>query len=179
MDCSPPGSSVHGLLQARILDWVAIPFFRGSSQPRDRTWVSCTAGRFFTVWATREALCVIPHTRANSRRLKGLNVKKQSLIFLQKISWLYIELLVGNNIFFFKKSAKYERKDSHRYYFKKLFASLMSTNCISFIHLYFHYCCEVEFISCPVAIFISSFVNPWLFFDCDICFSFINKNSLH
>ena len=48
MDCSPPGSSVHGVLQARILEWVAIPFSRGSSQPRDRTQVSCTAGRFFT-----------------------------------------------------------------------------------------------------------------------------------
>ena len=41
LDCSPPGSSVHGILQARILEWVAIPFFRGSSQPRDRTYVSC------------------------------------------------------------------------------------------------------------------------------------------
>ena len=46
---SPPGSSVHGILQARILEWVAIPFSRGSSQPRDQTWVSCIAGRFFTV----------------------------------------------------------------------------------------------------------------------------------
>ena len=56
MDCSPPpGSSVHGILQARILGWVAIPFSRGSSQPRDWTWVSCIAGRFFTIWATREA----------------------------------------------------------------------------------------------------------------------------
>ena len=54
MDCSPPGSSVHGILQARILEWVAIPFSRGSSWPRDQTWVSCTAGRFFTVWVTRE-----------------------------------------------------------------------------------------------------------------------------
>ena len=54
MDCSPPGSSVHGILQARILEWVAIPLSRGSSQPRDRTWVSHTAGRFFTVRATRE-----------------------------------------------------------------------------------------------------------------------------
>ena len=44
MDCSPPGSSVHGSLQARILEWVAISFSRGSSQPRDRTWVSCIAG---------------------------------------------------------------------------------------------------------------------------------------
>ena len=49
MDCSPPGSSVHGILQARILEWVAIPFSRGSSQPRDRTPVSYIAGRFFTV----------------------------------------------------------------------------------------------------------------------------------
>ena len=51
MDCSPPGSSVHGILQARTLEWVAIPFSRGSSQPRDRTQISfssCTASRFFT-----------------------------------------------------------------------------------------------------------------------------------
>ena len=49
MDCSPPGSSVHRILQARILEWLAIPFSRVSSQPRDRTWISCVAGRFFTV----------------------------------------------------------------------------------------------------------------------------------
>ena len=56
MDCSPPSSYVHGILQARIVEWVAIPFSRGSFQPRDRTWVSLTAGRFFMVWATRIAL---------------------------------------------------------------------------------------------------------------------------
>ena len=50
LDYSPPGSSVQRILQARILEWVAIPFFRESSWPRDRTQVSCTAGRFFTVW---------------------------------------------------------------------------------------------------------------------------------
>ena len=55
VDCSPPGSSVHGILQARILEWVAIPFPRGSFWPRNQGQVSCTAGRFFTVWATREA----------------------------------------------------------------------------------------------------------------------------
>ena len=53
MDCSPPGSSVHGILQARILEWVAIPFSRRSSpstpRPRDQTWVSCVAGRFFNI----------------------------------------------------------------------------------------------------------------------------------
>ena len=54
MDCSPPVSSVLGILQARILEWVAISFSRGSSWPRDWTLVSCIAGRFFTVWATRE-----------------------------------------------------------------------------------------------------------------------------
>ena len=48
-DCSLPGSYVHGILQSRILEWVAIPFSRGSSQPRNQTWVSCVAGRFFTV----------------------------------------------------------------------------------------------------------------------------------
>ena len=46
MDCCPPGSSVHGILQARILEWVAIPFSRGSSRPWNRTWVSCTADSF-------------------------------------------------------------------------------------------------------------------------------------
>ena len=49
--CSPPGSSAHGILQARILEWVAMPSSRGSSRPRDRTWVSCiscVASRFFT-----------------------------------------------------------------------------------------------------------------------------------
>ena len=55
MDSSPAGSSVHGILQARIPEWVAIAFSRGTSQPRDRTWVSCISGRFFTIWATRKA----------------------------------------------------------------------------------------------------------------------------
>ena len=56
MDCSPPGSYVHGILQARILQWwVAISFSRGSSRPRDRTQVSRIAGRRFTIWVTREA----------------------------------------------------------------------------------------------------------------------------
>ena len=58
MDCSLPGSCLHGILQARILEWVAIFFSRGSSRLRDRTQVSCTAGRCFNLWATREALKV-------------------------------------------------------------------------------------------------------------------------
>ena len=54
MDCSPSRSSIHGILQARILEWVVISFSRRTSWPRDRTQVSLTAGRFFTIWATRE-----------------------------------------------------------------------------------------------------------------------------
>ena len=59
IDCSSlPASSVHGILQARILEGVAIPFSKGSSQPRDRNQACCTAGRLFIVWATSEALYV-------------------------------------------------------------------------------------------------------------------------
>ena len=59
MGCSLPGSSVLGILQARILEWVAIPFSRGSSRSRDQTQVSCIAGGFFTNWAIREAHTLI------------------------------------------------------------------------------------------------------------------------
>ena len=54
MDCSPPDSSVHGILEAGVLEWVAIPISRVSSWPRDWARVSCIAGGFFTIWATRE-----------------------------------------------------------------------------------------------------------------------------
>ena len=55
MDCSLPGFSVHGNFQAKILEWVAISFSKGSSRHRGRTWVSCITGGRFTLWATREA----------------------------------------------------------------------------------------------------------------------------
>ena len=58
MHCSPPGDSVHGILQARILEWVAIPFSRKSSQPRDQTQFSWIVGRFFIDQATREVPCL-------------------------------------------------------------------------------------------------------------------------
>ena len=53
--CNPMDYTVHGILQARILEWIAFPFSRGSSQPRDQTQISCIAGGFFTNLATREA----------------------------------------------------------------------------------------------------------------------------
>ena len=61
--CDPMNYIVHGILQARILDRVAFPFSRGSSQPTDRTQVSHMVCRFFTNWATREALWVLHLTR--------------------------------------------------------------------------------------------------------------------
>ena len=70
MDYHLPGSSVHGISQARILEWVAIPFSRGSSQPRDGTQVSCIAGGFLTIWATREPLRFLPQEWG--RQTKGI-----------------------------------------------------------------------------------------------------------
>ena len=65
--CDPMDYIVHGILQARILEWVAFPFSRGSSQPRDRTQVSHIAGGLFTSWATREA-----HRRYNNKENKDI-----------------------------------------------------------------------------------------------------------
>ena len=77
MNYSLPGSSVHEILQVRILQWVAIPFSRGSSQPRDPTQVSCIIGRFFTIRATREAL--------------ELNNTVQILKFASLDTWLVVQ----------------------------------------------------------------------------------------
>ena len=80
-DCSLPGSSVHGILQARILEWVAISFSRGSSWARDRTRVSCIAGRFFTNWAIRKSYW----------RLKGFpgaqRIKNPPAMRVRAVSW--------------------------------------------------------------------------------------------
>ena len=58
MDCSPPGPHVHGILPARILEWVTVSSSKGSSWPRDQTHPSCITGRFFTHWAIREGLAI-------------------------------------------------------------------------------------------------------------------------
>ena len=65
MYCSPPGSSIPGIFQARIPEWVAISFSRGSSWPRDQTQISHIADRFFTLWATKEALHFSPGPAAD------------------------------------------------------------------------------------------------------------------
>ena len=71
MDWSPPGSSVHEILQARLLEWVAIPFSRGSSWPRNWTQVSCIAGGFFTIWDTRKASVEHTNIFSQSPRSRG------------------------------------------------------------------------------------------------------------
>ena len=75
--CYPMDYRVHGILQARILEWVAVPFSRGSSQPRDWTQVSCTAGEFFTIWATREAPTL---SQTASHVLRALPRERASVI---------------------------------------------------------------------------------------------------
>ena len=64
MDWSPQVSSAHGILQARILEWVVITFSKGSSWPRDQTQISCIASSFITIWDTREAQCILGHSQS-------------------------------------------------------------------------------------------------------------------
>ena len=90
MDCSPPGSSVHGILQVRILEWVAVPFSRGSSWPRDWTRISHIAARFLTIWATREAPEIVEHLKINGAMTYGIFKNIQSLTVS---SHLYCSLL--------------------------------------------------------------------------------------
>ena len=82
-DCSLRGSSVHGNLQARILEWVAMLSSRGSSQPKDQTQVFCIAGRFFTVWATKEAQYLSRHYQIPSQIKSKKKKWPRSSQFLQ------------------------------------------------------------------------------------------------
>ena len=89
MDWGPSGSSVHGIFQARVLEWTAISFSRGSSRTRDQIWVSHVAGRRFTIWATREALIFLgcplfmpyqqPEEQTKHFRWNDLGMKPQSI----------------------------------------------------------------------------------------------------
>ena len=92
MDCSLPGSSVHGIFQAIVLEWIAISFSRGSSQPRDQTQVSCIVDRRFTLWATREVEVHIHlKTYINIKHFPGF-IKSQQRKFAKKIKlWLHIK----------------------------------------------------------------------------------------
>ena len=83
MDCRPPSPSIHGILQARILEWVAISFSRVSSQPRDRTQVSHVAGRRFNLCTTREAL---KYKNTVSQKTSYRDTELQIQVLTSKIS---------------------------------------------------------------------------------------------
>ena len=111
--CNPMGYTVHGVLQARILDWVAFPFSRGFSQPRDQIQVSHIAGGFFTSWATREVLFVRPPQTTILPFLhlfswgwswslppvqchKPLSIVLQGLYLSDMFPWIYLSLPLYN-----------------------------------------------------------------------------------
>ena len=93
MDCSPPGSFVHGILQMRIQEWVVISYSRRSSWPRDQTQVSWIAGRFFPVWATRERLRILvgnphlPYLKSISSRKKAKPLGEKSVFNQLEFVW--------------------------------------------------------------------------------------------
>ena len=81
MDCSSPGSSVHGILQARTLEWVAIPFSGGSSQPKNQTRVSHIACRFFTIWVTTEDLW----GPFSARQCVSITLRLLTIVYFRKL----------------------------------------------------------------------------------------------
>ena len=100
MDCSPPGLSVHGIFQARILEWFAISYSRGSSRGRDWTQVSCTAGRFISDWATRDEEIDLSDKNTKGNEIveinKTINGTKQEVPWMTCYGfWIFMELLPG------------------------------------------------------------------------------------
>ena len=100
MDNSLPGSSVYGILQERKLEWVAIPFSRGSSWLGDQTWVSCFAGWFFTIWATRKAFAYSGSTYKLESKAKNVfefcmqNIELKNILSVGQYGDLELELIV-------------------------------------------------------------------------------------
>ena len=101
--CDPMDSTVHRILQARILEWVAVPFSRGSSQPRDQTQVSHIAGRFFTSWATRE-MQLTPMFLLNVNHMQTL-----------KKLWVKRDMIFQNWIAFSNLNYKYSNANHNKY----------------------------------------------------------------
>ena len=95
VDCSPPGSSVHGILQARILEWVAIWFSKGSSWAKDWTWVSCVAGGFFTIWAITLPEGVIIPSAIQPRMESGCRNPQLSVHFISELWYHSYDSVLG------------------------------------------------------------------------------------
>ena len=125
MDCSPPGFSVPGILQARTLEWIAMPSFRGPSQHREWTQVSCIASWFFTIWVyyrSSKHTCfrlrglLVPHIETCQSSLvfsPCLSCKTNWLTYLQHRFWL-LDFLLDVNRYFFKQHFSYMWLWMHR-----------------------------------------------------------------
>ena len=100
LNCSLPGSSIHGILQVRILEWGAIPFSRESSWPGNWTQVSCAAGRFFTIWATREAPLSVLKVKVIQSRLTlcdPMDYTDHGFLQARILEWVAIPISRGSS----------------------------------------------------------------------------------
>ena len=99
MDCSLPGSSVHGIFQATVLEWIAISFSRGSSQPRDWTRVSGIVDRRFTIWATREVPKVkkVKVTQSCPTLCNPMDYRVHGILQARILEWVVISFPRGSS----------------------------------------------------------------------------------
>ena len=107
MDYNLPGSSVHGIFQARILEWVAIPFSRGSSWPKARTQVSWITGRFSTGWATKESIimytqCKVYENLLSKECLFSVKIRDRKLLLNPPKAYFYWFISEGYALAFYK-----------------------------------------------------------------------------
>ena len=133
MDCSPPGSSVHGILQARILEWVAVPPSRGSSWPRDRACISCTAGGFFAADLPGKPIYILTNNEMEGSHLqKPLQDRGLASLPITPQPPLVLSLMVDSG------------KETHRCWLLNNWMDLISSSCTSLI---FTLCLVAQ--SCP------------------------------
>ena len=117
MDYSPPGSSVHGILQARTLEWVAICFSRESSWRRDWTWVSCVVGIFFIVRATKEKNILVPLLSARlcirhcAKSYTQISCLFVSYSYIHHVCMLYLFFLAKFYISTCQQNTNFKNKD--------------------------------------------------------------------
>ena len=170
MGCILPGSLVHGILHARILEWVAISFSRESSRHRDQTQVSCVTGRFFTNWATRETcskfsseqLCWSPAPAARDSTWRG---ERCRWVMRQPLRFLGLPIYFKFRILFYKNSRSevwhFQFPLSQIYYLPKLLLLFKQSSCFSDslrISLIIYY---LPPLMCPIG-------NLWL--HCNSCY---------